>query len=253
MNQTDVDCRAAADFQRDGFAVVRGFLAPPEVDEVVQRVERYIREILPTAPENDAFYADKSKPETLFRIGQMHAHDPYFHGMLHSERSLSLAGRMLDDEPVSRDLQLFGKAPGIGNQSPPHQDGYYFMLKPNEGLTFWLALDPVDEDNGCMRYVPGSHRRGMREHGKSEVFGFSRGILDFGPEDLQSETAVAAEPGDMIAHHGLTIHRADGNPSARRRWAITRVYYAKRARPDAAGREAYENKLHEQWKEADKL
>ena len=81
----------------------------------------------------------------------------------------------------------------------------------------WLALDVVDEENGCVRYVRGSHRRGMRPHGRTGVLGFSQGITDYGqPEDLADEIAFPAQPGDLLVHHALTIHRADGNRSATR-------------------------------------
>ena len=39
----------------------------------------------------------------------------------------------------------------------------------------WLALDEVDETNGCLCYVPGSHRQGLREHARTRTLGFLRG------------------------------------------------------------------------------
>ena len=51
----------------------------------------------------------------------------------------------------------------------------------------WLALDPVDAKNGCLRYVDGSHTRGYRKHAKSQIQGFSQGINDFTTDDLNRE------------------------------------------------------------------
>jgi ectoine hydroxylase-related dioxygenase (phytanoyl-CoA dioxygenase family) len=51
-------------------------------------------------------------------------------------------------------MQYFNKPPSVGQPTPPHQDGYYFMLDPCEAVTMWFALDEVDEENGRMRYVP---------------------------------------------------------------------------------------------------
>lgn len=50
------------------------------------------------------------------------------------------------------------KPPRIGKGTPPHQDGYYFMLEPNEAVTMWMALEDVNEENGCVRYVKESHK-----------------------------------------------------------------------------------------------
>ena len=70
-------------------------------------------------------------------------------------------------------------------------------LGPNEALTFWVPIDPVDKQNGCVRYVRGSHHRGMRHHELSSVFGFSLDIKDYGAEDEVMETPVCMQPGDV--------------------------------------------------------
>ena len=43
--------------------------------------------------------------------------------------------------------------PGVDHPTPPHQDNYYFNLKPLN-VVIWLALDDVDDENGCLRYSP---------------------------------------------------------------------------------------------------
>ena len=54
--------------------------------------------------------------------------------------------------------QVLLKPPG-GQDKPPHQDQSYFRVVPEDSLvTAWIALDAATEENGCMRYVPGSHR-----------------------------------------------------------------------------------------------
>jgi len=85
------------------------------------------------------------------------------------------------------------------------------MLQPNEAVTMWMALEPVDEENGCVRYVKGSHKKGMREHRRTQTLGFSQGMTDFGTdEDLANEVFFHTQAGDLLVHHSLTIHRADG-------------------------------------------
>ncbi len=66
----------------------------------------------------------------------------------------------------------------------------------------------------ALRYVAGSHREGYRPHARSQILGFSQGISDYGPSDFVREVAVPLKPGDAVAHHGMTIHRADANMSA---------------------------------------
>ena len=121
--------------------------------------------------------------------------------------------------------QTRGK-PRVGKSTPAHQDGFYDKIQPIEMVNMWLALDPVDEQNGCVRYIVGSHKCGLRDHTRTNTLGFSQGLVDYGPQDQAHEVAICAAPGDILVHHGLTIHRADGNTSNRNRRALGSVYCA---------------------------
>ncbi|MBM3265105.1 MAG: phytanoyl-CoA dioxygenase family protein, partial [candidate division Zixibacteria bacterium] len=143
--------------------------------------------------------------------------------------------------------------PRIGKPTPPHQDGYYFMLDPMIAMTFWIAVDRADRENGCIRYVPGSHRKGMRPHALSNVLGFSQGLVDFGEEDSRIEEEAMVAPGDVIAHHCMTIHRTDANPSDRQRRALGCVYFGKSAKVDREGQQAYQKMLFEKWENEGKI
>jgi phytanoyl-CoA hydroxylase len=56
---------------------------------------------------------------------------------------------------------------------------------------------------------------------------------------LQKEKAFPARPGDLLAHHSLTIHRADGNRRDRTRKALGFIYYASRAKENTERQNAY--------------
>ena len=220
MGQEHTIPSTKTDFDRDGFAVIRGFYSPQEVTELAGHVERYVADVGPTLPAESVFYEKKERPETLMRLDMMETHDSYFDELLRGERYTGLASSLLDDVAVPQYVEMFAKVPLLGKPTPPHQDGNYFMLAPNEALTFWLPIDPVDEENGCMRFVRGSHRRGMRQHERSNVFGFSLGIADYGTdEDKNGETPVCLQAGDAVIHHSMTIHRTDDNPTDRPRRA----------------------------------
>ena len=99
----------------------------------------------------------------------------------------------------------------------------------------------MDDANGCLRYVAGSHRRAVRPHGRSEVLGFSQGITDYGAGDRASEVAIHLQPGDAVAHHGNTIHRADPNRSpTRHRRAFAMVFRGTSCRRDEAAFARYQ-------------
>ena len=170
---------------------------------------------MPQLSDADVFYDDKSRPETLKQLNRMQQ-DPFFDGYRRHPIWKALAAALLGEEADADGAEWFNKPPGTCHVTPPHQDNFYFCLRPPQVLTIWLALDPVDEENGCLRYVRGSHHRGIRVHGRTRSLGFSQGISDYGDADRAEEIAVPMQPGDVVIHHGNTIHRADANRSALR-------------------------------------
>lgn len=251
--QSSVISQAAAEFKEQGYTVIRGYLAGEDLERLQNETERYLNDVAPDLSGKEVYFADKKDPQSVFRMSLMHQYDSFFAEFGPSKPIQELADMMLGEEASFQFIGMFGKAPRIGEETPVHQDGHYFMLEPNHALTMWLALDRSDLENGCIRYVPGSHQRGMRPHGRLETFGFSQGITDMGPEDFAQEVAVEADPGDLIVHHSLTIHRADPNPTDRRRWAIGMGYYAASAVPDLEARQKYHESLHSDWKKEGKF
>lgn len=241
------------EFERDGYVAIRGFLNEQDMSELDANLARFKRDVLPTLPAEQLFYEDKNDKDSLKQIQQLQTHDDYF-GQLFHGKFKQLAETLMGSVD-GKNMQYFNKPPLIGKPTPPHQDGYYFMLTPCEALTMWFALDDVDEENGCVRYVRGSNHWEMRNHGRTEVLGFSQGIIDYGtPQDLEHEIAFPAQPGDLLVHHAMTIHRADGNRSQNRtRQALGFIYYSQDAKVDEEASIAYQKKLAEDMKQSGKL
>lgn len=242
-------------FIKDGFIFLPSFLNEQEIEEVKRKVNGFIKEKVPSMPREMVFYEDKTDQSTLKQIQKLFEFDDFFRDMMFDSRFELLASILLDDKVEGKNMQYFNKPPRIGQGTPPHQDGYYFMLEPNEAVTMWMALEEVDEENGCVRYVRGSHRKGIRPHGKTNVLGFSQGITDFGiPEDHQQEAYFPTKAGDLLVHHSLTIHWADPNKSeSRTRQALGFIYYAANAREDEKAHEAYAKKLAEEMARSGKI
>lgn len=234
------------DFNRDGYVFIPGFLNKDEIDSINKKLEKFIDETVPEMPLTHVFYEVKDDPTTLKQLQDLQKYDAYFADILFRSEFEKIAEVLLEDEIIGKTLEYFNKPPKIGKPTPPHQDGYYFMLKPQKAVTMWMALEDVDTENGCVRYIKGSHLKGMRPHGKTSTTGFSQGITDYGiPEDV--EIPFPAKPGDLLIHHALTIHRADGNTTTNRtRKAMGFIYFGKSAQEDIEAKAAYQKKLQEE-------
>lgn len=236
-------------FDADGFVHVEGFMNPEEVEDLEANLARFIRDIVPILSLGDVMYEDQAEPESLKYIGNLQIHDSHFAQFLWNPRIVRLAEALLQDAVVPQHVQFFNKPPGLGKATPAHQDGYYFCLEPNEALTLWLALDNIDDENGALHYVKGSHKKGLFPHSASYVLGFSQGLREGRSTDLGEEVTCRVRRGDCLLHHSLIIHSAEANPSPRQRRAMSSVYYAQRAKEDRESLRRNEESFLSQQKE----
>jgi phytanoyl-CoA hydroxylase len=214
------------EFQRNGCVLIPGFMSSAEVRSLRSNLDRFIAGVAPQMLDGSVI-----KIDGRLRALENLLVDPYFHDIASAPKFLGLGDALLgmrvaagvSDElngPFGGQVYL-DMPPGAKASTPPHQDGRYHNLTPPESLNVWVALDDTSVDNGGMRYVRGSHRRGLRPHGTDgQQPGFSMKISDFGDQDIAEEVSFVMRPGDAVAHHGHTIHRSLGNSTDRARPAF---------------------------------
>jgi hypothetical protein len=122
--------------------------------------------------------------------------------------------------------QVFCKPGGDGLETPWHQDGHYWPIRPLATCTAWIALDPSTRENGCLRVIPGSHRerrllRHLRED-RSDVVLTSR--VDDPAFDESLAADIELEPGQMSLHDVYMIHGAAPNRAPQRRAGVAIRY-----------------------------
>ncbi|MEL6473252.1 MAG: phytanoyl-CoA dioxygenase family protein [Pseudomonadota bacterium] len=125
----------------------------------------------------------------------------------------------------------FVKEPGTRQKTAFHQDLGYFQISGEQCVIVWIPLDPVDVDNGTLKYVRGSHKW-PQTFAPNVLFTHSHTTGASGElcpdieadEDAYDIVQFKAEPGDVIVHHVRTVHGAAGNMSNRRRRAVSLRY-----------------------------
>lgn len=123
---------------------------------------------------------------------------------------------------------LFTKEPHSPTYISWHQDLRYWGLNGDAEVSAWIALGPVNEANGCMRFVPGSHRLDLVPHRDT----FSQdNFLTRGQEaevaiDEEKTVLVELEPGEASLHHGRLLHASGPNGSDGRRIGMVINYIA---------------------------
>jgi len=185
-----------------------------------------------TEPDHEAhelFYEYNSNESTDPQTILFHALGAWrvtngFHDVLWNPRFLIAASQLLGDRPVRfwHD-QLFYKPPKKGGVVAWHQDySYWTRTKPVAHLTCWCALDDATVENGCLQYIPGSHKWGLLP--KPVIAGELQGIKDFLNEEQKKQfndpSFAPVKAGEAIFHHSLTLHGSGENKSNQPRRAF---------------------------------
>lgn len=234
-----------SDFNRDGYVFIPSFFNAEEIKVINTELNGYIKNSVPKMSVKQVFYEDQQNPETLKQLQDLQHYSLFFNQLMAGSKLEKLAEMMLDEKVIGKNVEYFNKPPEIGKATPPHQDAYYFNIKPARAVTMWIALEDADAANGCVSYVAGSHLKGLRPHGRTQTLGFSQAILDYGTEEDQAAfRQFPAKPGDLLIHHSMTIHAAGSNQTNRSRKALGLIYFGESAQPDLAAKEAYMKALN---------
>ena len=152
---------------------------------------------------------------------------PGFHDLLWHPAFLMPASQLLGGSVRFWHDQLFCKPARHGGVVAWHQDySYWTRTKPMAHLSCWIGLDDSTRDNGCVHYVPGSHRWELLP-----ITGLAndmRAIEEVLTDEQRSQfkpVAIELKAGEASFHHPLMIHGSYQNRSDQpRRGAVINVF-----------------------------
>lgn len=229
--------RIVADYERDGVVRIAGFLGADEVAEIRTELDRYVREDLPGLP-LDARTLEPDG-ETVRNLWRLEKHNSFFGQMGQRDHVLALISQLVHGEPLLTGVETFNKPARVGSGVPPHQDNAYFCQRPPDMLTVWIAIDPVTRENGAVRYLPGTHRSGLRPSKPSGVTGNSVGLADSSSIADETQLIATLEPGDATIHHCEVVHYSDPNRTEYPRLGLLFVYRGTHTTTDPELKRAY--------------
>jgi ectoine hydroxylase-related dioxygenase (phytanoyl-CoA dioxygenase family) len=151
-----------------------------------------------------------------------------FLAVARNDAILHMVAQLIGPDLILWITRILCKPAGDGYEVPWHQDGQYWPIRPLSTCSVWIALDPASRANGCMRFIPGSHRRErLYRHRVIERDGI---VLnqEVEPEEFDEDLAVDVElePGEMSLHDVRMIHGSLANTSSMRRAGLILRYFA---------------------------
>ena len=196
--------------------------------EQVERLRTELNELFnPECDGHELFYeyhsnesADPSR--VLFHALGAWRTRPTFHDMLWNPRFTHAASHLLDGAVLFWHDQLFCKPVLYGCVVAWHQDySYWTRTVPMAHLTCWIGLDDATVDNGCLQYIPKSHRWNLLPitglAGKMDAI---RKVLTDEQMAAFVPTAIELKAGECAFHHPLLIHGSQENRTDRPRRAV---------------------------------
>ena len=147
---------------------------------------------------------------------------PSFAGLIRHPRLIEAVSQIIGPDLLVWSCGFFIKEPSSKSFVSWHQDLNYWGLDGDQEVTAWFALTPATIETGCMRFVPGSHRRKDVPH----VDLFTKdNLLTRGQEiavevDEGSAVNVLLRPGQASFHHGHMFHASGPNRTNSRRVGV---------------------------------
>ena len=158
------------------------------------------------------------------KTNMWHKASKKFHDLCRTPEILDYVEDILGPNFVQWGGQFFHKEPQSGSVVPWHQDAQYWPLEPANAVTVWLAVYDSDEENGAMKVVSGSHKKGANGF-KHHTNDASHLVLDqeVSEDQIDKDKIVYMnlKAGEISLHNDALLHGSDPNNSNRKRCGIT--------------------------------
>jgi ectoine hydroxylase-related dioxygenase (phytanoyl-CoA dioxygenase family) len=158
--------------------------------------------------------ADYCGAEYLKRFDNLHLFFDWAYDLVTTESLLDVIEDVLGSDILIYGSLVFYKPPHDSSYVSWHQDSFYSGLHLTPSTSAWIALTPSNQDNGCMRVIPGSHRQGSLAHDNvldDPNLLNRRGERIRMDVDEAKAVDVVLRPGEMSLHQSTIVHGSNPN------------------------------------------
>lgn len=212
-------------YQTNGFVQIDNLLTPAELDELSGAID----EVMLDSTAEVALQTDKAGGN-YYKVLNQRVNTWRDHGVMAKFSLNEKIARAAMELSGATGIRLFHdhalwKMPGDSKPTPWHQDFPYWPMHEPGALSAWIPMHDVDEENGCMMFVPGTQNKGKLTGidlvNPQDIFAFEEN------KDINRNTAVKVplKKGQMTFHNGLTFHYAHANKSSQPRRVLALIFF----------------------------
>ena len=209
-------------YAENGYLMIENAVTLDQLDRLRAITARLIDASRTVSESNDVYDLDKGHgPDSprLTRIKIPHKQDPYFWEVLRHSAMTQVLNDLLGPDTTILTSKLNTKAPGGGRAVEWHQDWAFYPHTNDDLLAFGLMLEDVDEANGPLMVIPGTHRGPVLDHTSNGVF--AGAINPDDPAfDREKIVTLTGKAGSMTVHHARLLHGSAPNRSDRARMIL---------------------------------
>ena len=150
-------------------------------------------------------------------------HDERFLKYCFKKEILNIIEQLIGKNFALWNSSFFAKPALNGQATPWHQDGQYWPIRPLSTCSVWLAIDDATSENGCLKFIKGSHKEKIlkkHKHNKSKNLTLNQEILKSEYVEKNSVNLILKR-GQISLHDVFMVHGSEENKSSNSRRAMT--------------------------------
>lgn len=208
-------------YAENGYLLVKGVFSPEEAAYFRSEIHDLARRLAEVNDEGLKTEGWKSGakvtdlPRELLHCHNVQYHSAAFSRLITDPRLTDRAADIIGPNVMLHHTKMFIKPPEKGAPFPMHQDVPYFPFEKHSMIAAILHFDAAPIEKGCVRVVPGSHKRGPLPH-------LNDGGHHLPPEQypVAQATPCPAQAGDVLFFSYLTVHGSGLNTSREARTTL---------------------------------
>ncbi len=232
MSRWQPTAEQISQYENDGYFILRNVISTDLAAELRGVIRNVIMlpepgKFVDIDPMNPMEDSPQGRIARFRKLGNFCVQAPLIWHNIHAgEKLLNIAQYFLGDDIIMKFNSCFLKPARTGSATPWHQDNGLWRDGETDPFNFWIPLEPATRENGCMQFIPGSHKTEIIEH----VL-YPDSIHGELPREIVKEMLhthgvhhIELDPGDVVFWHSNMWHYSPPNKSDQSRIAVAGVW-----------------------------